>query len=161
MVLTRRSSGLRSHTGEVSFPGGRLDPGEEPLAAALREAHEEVGIDPGSVEVIGRLTALSTTVHPAPIHPFVGVLRRPPYLRPNPAEVERAFTVSLIELFADDVGSEELWPLAGGGARPVHFFALAADTVWGATARMLRELMERLWPIIGRNDRMVKFEPLR
>lgn len=74
VVLTRRSGLLRSHTGEVSFPGGRIDPGELPMAAALREAQEEVGIDPAGVEVIGRLTALSTTRNPAPIHPFVAVL---------------------------------------------------------------------------------------
>ena len=145
VVLTRRSSGLRSHTGEVSFPGGRLDPGEEPLAAALREAHEEVGIDPATVEVIGRLSPVSTPMNPAPIHPFVGVLPSRPTLRPNPTEVERAFTVPLAELFAPDVGTEELWPLPDGGVRRMHLFALVGDTVWGATARMLRELMERLW----------------
>jgi 8-oxo-dGTP pyrophosphatase MutT (NUDIX family) len=145
VVLTRRSSGLRSHTGEVSFPGGRLDAGEEPLAAALREAHEEVGIEPASVEVIGRLSALSTTLNPAPIYPFVGILPSPPNLRPNPTEVDRAFSVPLAELFDPEVGSEELWPLPDGQMRRIHLFALVGDTVWGATARMLRDLMERVW----------------
>ncbi|HWG72952.1 MAG TPA: hypothetical protein VG184_02730, partial [Acidimicrobiales bacterium] len=68
--------------------------------------------------------------------------------------------VPLVELFADHVGSEELWPLGAGEARPIHFFALAGDTVWGATARMLRELMERLWPILAPSDRMIRPEPL-
>jgi len=145
VVLTRRSSRLRSHTGEVSFPGGRLEAGEDLAAAALREAHEEVGIDPSTVEVIGRLSPLWTAIEPAPIQPFVGVLATPPALRPNPTEVERAFTVPLAELFAPGVGTEELWPLPGDEARPIHLFALVGDTVWGATARMLRELMERLW----------------
>ncbi len=158
LVLTRRSSRLRSHTGEVSFPGGRIDAGEAPIACALREAGEEVGIDPASVEVIGRLTSLSTWSNPASIQPFVGVLPGPPALRPNPAEVERAFTVPVSELFADGVGTEELWPwpvLApgpGGGpgeARPIYFFALEGDTVWGATGRIIRELLERLWQVLA------------
>lgn len=145
VVLTRRSGRLRSHTGEVSLPGGRLDPGEEPVSAALREAHEEVGIDPATVDVIGQLTPLSTGVNRAPVHPFVGILASPPQLRPNPCEVERAFSVPVVELFAEGVGSDEVWPLPGAPARTVHFFALNGDTVWGATARILRELLDRLW----------------
>src|SRR3954469_3379070 len=87
VVLTRRSSKLRSHTGEVSFPGGRLDPGEAPLDAALREAQEEVGIDPSAVEIVGRLNPLSTFSSSSFITPFVGALPGRPELRPNPYEV--------------------------------------------------------------------------
>jgi 8-oxo-dGTP pyrophosphatase MutT (NUDIX family) len=142
VLLTRRSARLRSHTSEVSFPGGRLDPGEAPLDAALREAHEEVGLDPATVDVLGRLATMRTTVHPAPIVPFVAALPGRPVLHPNPAEVERAFTVSLAELSAPEVYREELWTLPGGGERSMYFFELVGDTVWGATAKMLRELLD-------------------
>lgn len=145
VVLTRRSSRLRSHTGEVSFPGGRLDPGEAPVAAALREASEEVGLDPGVIDIIGQLSPLSTFSSQALITPFVGVLPGRPVLHPNPAEVARAFDVSLTELVDDGVYSEELWELPGAGWRALNFFQLVGDTVWGATARMLRELLELIF----------------
>ncbi len=142
VVLTRRSSRLRSHTGEVSFPGGRLDPGEAPIAAALREASEEVGLDPASVDILGQLSPLSTFSSQAIITPFVGVLPGRPLLHPNPAEVERAFDVPLAELVREGVYTEELWELPGAGWRALNFFHLIGDTVWGATARILRELLE-------------------
>jgi 8-oxo-dGTP pyrophosphatase MutT (NUDIX family) len=142
VVLTRRSSRLRSHTHQVSFPGGRIDPGEEPVRAALREAHEEVGIDPAAVELIGRLSSLRTVLNPAPITPYVGVLPGRPDLRPNPAEVERAFTVPLNELIDPEVFRVEVWTFPDGSEQEMQFFELVGDTVWGATARMLFELLE-------------------
>jgi 8-oxo-dGTP pyrophosphatase MutT (NUDIX family) len=142
VVLTRRSSRLRSHTHQVSFPGGRLDRGEDPLAAALREAKEEVGMDPSTVEVIGRLAKLRTALNPAPITPFVAVLPARPDLRPNPAEVERAYTVPLIELTGPDVYRQEIWTFPDGVERPMEFYELIGDTVWGATARMLTDLLD-------------------
>ena len=142
VILTRRSSRLRSHTHQVSFPGGRIDRGETAVEAALREAHEEVGLDPATVDVFGQLSSLSTFANPAPITPFVAELRGRPSLRPNPAEVERAFSVPLIELTHPDVYSEELWKFPDGSEQPMSFFELVGDTVWGATARMLRELLD-------------------
>jgi 8-oxo-dGTP pyrophosphatase MutT (NUDIX family) len=149
VVLTRRSARLRSHTGEVSFPGGRLDLGETAQVAALRETFEEVGIDPAMVEVIGRLSPLSTWSSPAAITPFVGLLPGPPVLRPNPAEVDRAFTVPLVELYSPDCYREELWRAADGQERPISFFEVVGDTVWGATGRMLRELLDLIWVATG------------
>jgi 8-oxo-dGTP pyrophosphatase MutT (NUDIX family) len=142
VVLTRRSAGLRSHTSQVSFPGGRLDPGESALDAALREAWEEIGLEPGAVEIIGRLTTMRTMRSPAPIVPFVGVLPGRPALLPNPAEVERAFTVSLAELSDAEVYREEIWTFPDEPERAMHFFELFGDTVWGATAHMLHELLD-------------------
>ena len=142
VLLTRRSSSLRSHTHQVSFPGGRIDPGEEPVEAALREAQEEVGIDPETVDVFAQLSKLQTVANPAPITPFVGGLPGRPELRPNPAEVERAFSVQLVELARPDVYREELWTFPDGAERPISFFELIGDTVWGATARMLTELLD-------------------
>jgi 8-oxo-dGTP pyrophosphatase MutT (NUDIX family) len=151
VVLTRRAAHLRTHTGEVSFPGGRLDPGEAPEAGALREAAEEIGLDPAAVEPVGRLTSLATFSSGSTITPVVGVLPAAPRLVANPHEVEHVFDVSLAELAADGVFREERWivpgrplPVAeigGDGSFPVWFFELPEDTVWGATARVLVELL--------------------
>lgn len=149
VLLTRRSSRLRNHTGEVSFPGGRLEPGELALDAALREAAEEVGLDPALVDIIGELSPLATLSSGSAITPFVGVVERRPTLRPNPAEVELAFDVALTDLLADGVYWEELWQMGGLGERAVHFFALGEDVVWGATGRMLRELLDLVTIIPG------------
>jgi 8-oxo-dGTP pyrophosphatase MutT (NUDIX family) len=140
VVLTRRSGRLRSHTGQVSFPGGLVDEGEAARDAALREAAEEVGIDPASVEVLGVLSPLTTLSTQAQLTPFVGLLAGRPELAPNPAEVDRAFDVALEELAADGVYRQEVWEV-DGQSRPVHFFELDGETVWGATAQVLFELL--------------------
>ena len=142
VLLTRRAAHLRSHTHQVAFPGGRLDQGEEPLAAALREAAEEVGLDPAVCEIIGELSPLQTISSGASIIPFVGVLPGRPVLRPNPAEVERVFDVTLSELADPHVYREEIWPIPGVGDRSMYLYELDGDTVWGATARMLTELLD-------------------
>ncbi|MGD0378414.1 MAG: CoA pyrophosphatase [Acidimicrobiales bacterium] len=151
VVLTRRAAHLRTHTGEVSFPGGRLDGAETPEAGALREAAEEIGLDAAQVEVVGRLTPLVTFSSTASITPVVGVLPGAPAVVANPHEVEHVFDVALAELAADGVFREERWIVPGrtmpvadlgqDGSFPVWFFELPHDTVWGATARMLVELL--------------------
>jgi 8-oxo-dGTP pyrophosphatase MutT (NUDIX family) len=157
VVLTRRAAHLRTHTGEVSFPGGRLDPGETAEAGALREATEEVGLDAAAVEVVGRLTPLATFSSGATITPVVGILSGTPALVANPSEVEHVFEVSLAELAADGVFREERWIVPGrplpfadsgeDGSFPVSFFELPHDTVWGATARMLVELLRLVFDV--------------
>jgi 8-oxo-dGTP pyrophosphatase MutT (NUDIX family) len=145
VLLTRRSEDLRTHRGQVSFPGGRLDHGESALDAALREAHEEVGLDPGAVEVVGWLHPLYTA-NAALVLPVVGVLAARPVLRPNPEEVARAFDVALAELTADGVYRSDRWdPYAPWSAEPpqlreLWYFDVEGERVWGATARMLHEL---------------------
>jgi 8-oxo-dGTP pyrophosphatase MutT (NUDIX family) len=140
ILLTRRTSWLRSHSGQVAFPGGRVDPGETLVEAALREAQEEVGLDPSSVEVIGRLSRMHPISSGAGIYPFVGVLPGRPSIDLTPDEVARVFDVSLGELMADDVFHEEIWGIAET-ERPIYFFEVDGETVWGATARMLYELL--------------------
>ncbi len=112
-VLTRRSSGLRAHAGEVSFPGGRIDPGESPLEAARREAAEEVGLDPAAVRPAGWLRPLATFSSMSLIVPVVAVLDRRPSLSANEAEVARVFDVALADLVADGAFSEERWTVPG------------------------------------------------
>ncbi len=151
VILTRRSSQLRAHRGEVAFPGGRLEAGEAPVEAARREAAEEVGLDPAAVEVVGQLAPVTTSSSTSVVTPFVGLLAGHPRLRADPREVEHAFDVSVLELMADGVYRQERWEVPGGsGDRIVHFFELPDDVVWGATARILYELLalvvERRWP---------------
>jgi len=154
VVLTRRAAHLRSHRGEVSFPGGRLDPGETPEAGALRESAEEIGLAPAPVELVGRLTAVTTFSSGSTITPVVGLLPGRPQLVPSPHEVEHAFDVALVELAEPSVFREEWWTVPGRGPStpgavddagdapfPVWFFELPDDTVWGATARMLVDLL--------------------
>ncbi len=145
VLLTRRSGGLRNHRGEVSFPGGRIDPGESAIQAALRETHEEVNLHPSEVRVVGRLEPLTTVVSSSKIIPFVGVVDDMAALMatlvPSPAEVDRIFSVTLRELTEPDCFREEIWTFADG-TFPVWFFEVEDDTVWGATGRMLRRLLD-------------------
>lgn len=141
LVLTRRGSWMRSHTHQVAFPGGRVEPDETPEEAALREAWEEVALDPRKVTIVGQLTALSTMSANAAITPFVGVIEGGrPALTPNPDEVERVFTVPFSELLDPEVFREEIWGF-GEIERSVYFFEVDLDTIWGATARMVFELL--------------------
>ncbi len=144
LVLTRRAQDMRSHRGEVSFPGGRQDDGEPLVATALREAEEEIRLDPATVEVVGELDHLTTAMSRVAIAPFVGALPGVPTgLRPADAEVERILHVPVSELLGDGVFREEVWEL-GGVVRPMWFFELEGDTVWGATAALLRQLLGRV-----------------
>lgn len=147
-VLTRRSATLRAHRGEVSFPGGRVDPGESVADAARREAAEEVALDPASVRLVGWLHPVLTYSSSSLIVPVVGVLDARPTLVANPDEVARAFDVALADLVADGTFHEERWSIPGrpvpgspDGSFPIWFFEVAGETVWGATARMLFELL--------------------
>jgi 8-oxo-dGTP pyrophosphatase MutT (NUDIX family) len=140
VILTRRSSSLRNHTGEVAFPGGRQDAGESLVEAALREAHEEIGLAPELVEIVGELDRIATYASRYTITPFVGVVESQPRLDPNPAEIERVFAVGISELLDDEVYREEVWDLPWG-ERAMAFFELEGDTVWGATARILQQFL--------------------
>jgi 8-oxo-dGTP pyrophosphatase MutT (NUDIX family) len=152
VVLTRRSPDLRVHSGEVSFPGGGQDPGEDLDATARREAHEEVDLDPALVEVVGQLDHLSTITSNSFIVPYVGIVAGGrPRLAPNPAEVDAVLHVPLRELMLPEVYREERWHIFGT-VRPVFFFELEGDTVWGATAAMLRQLLGLLTGTLTRGE---------
>ena len=140
VLLTRRSQAMRNHRGEVSFPGGRLDPGESYEQAALREADEEVGLPPHAVEVIGRLSPISTWVSRSWIVPVVGRLTTPVPVVARTEEVDRVLWTPLHDLTLPGTYREEWWGMPDG-ERPLHFFELDDETVWGATARMLHEVL--------------------
>ncbi len=144
VLLTRRTETLNNHKGEISFPGGRVDADEGLLEAARREAWEEVGVDPATVTVVGRLSPLSTFVSRSFIVPVVGVVASHPSLVLHEVEVDRAFWLPLTELVRDDTFSWEWWNFTGldpSDERAMFFFHLEDETVWGATARMLHELL--------------------
>ena len=142
VVLTRRARSLRDHAGEVALPGGRVEEGESLVAAARREAAEEVGLDPAQVRPLGWLTPLVTRVSGSIIWPVVAALPGPPALVPSPAEVEAAFDVALADLAGEGFYLEELWQREVGGAEfPISFFRGPADLIWGATARVLVDLV--------------------
>ncbi len=114
----------------------------------LREAQEEVGLDPGAAHPTGWLHPVMTFVSGSHITPVVASLHGRPHLVPSPAEVERVFDVALAELAADGVFHEERWsvpgrpvPVSPDGSFPVFFYEAAGETIWGATARMLTELV--------------------
>jgi len=142
VLCTRRAWDLRTHRGEVSFPGG----GEEPLDTdlvhtALREADEEVGLDPASVQVLGELDHLTTVTSDRVIVPFVGVLDEAPRgLVASPAEVDSILEVPVSALVRPDAYREERWGPPEID-HPVVFFEINGDTIWGATAAMLRQFL--------------------
>jgi 8-oxo-dGTP pyrophosphatase MutT (NUDIX family) len=140
VVLTRRAQHLRSHRGEVSFPGGGQEPGEDLWQTALREAHEEVALDPASVVRIGEIDHLRTVMSNSFIVPYVGELPGRPDLVASPREVELVLHVPLSELLADGVFREERWGIPPQD-RPIYFFEVVGDTIWGATGAMLRTLL--------------------
>ncbi len=142
VLLTRRSWDLRHHRGEVSFPGGRMDPGESALDTALREANEEVGLDPDVVDVRGELEHLNTVVSRSYIVPKVATVDRRPELTAQESEVERVMWVPLAELTRADTYRTEVWG-AHGVERVLHFFHLDDETIWGATGHMLVDLLRR------------------
>lgn len=142
--LTVRSSRVTTHRGEVSLPGGGIDPGDGgATGAALREAHEEIGVDPAQVEVLGALTTFYIPPSNNYLTPVVGAYPTPFEPNHDPEEVESVFTVPLTALFDPATVREEIWERNGTRMR-VPFFALNGYKVWGATALLLSEFVARL-----------------
>jgi 8-oxo-dGTP pyrophosphatase MutT (NUDIX family) len=144
LIFTERRADLRRHAGEISFPGGRRDEGDAELTAtALREAQEEIALDPAAVELVGALPPVSTFVTGYRVHPFVGLVAAPEALglRPNPTEVETVLTYSL-ELLREGY---EMRRLIRRGV-PIHTptYELEGQLIWGATARILSDLLDRV-----------------
>jgi 8-oxo-dGTP pyrophosphatase MutT (NUDIX family) len=118
------------------------------LATALREAREEVGLDPAAVTPVGWLSPIVSFASESAIWPIVGTLAARPALVADPTEVDRVFTVALSDLAAEGAFVEERWRRGGRrpgadreGYFPVYFFKVPGDVIWGATARVLTELL--------------------
>ncbi len=136
LILIRRPVHMPTHPGDLAFPGGKPEPGETALETALREANEEVGIEPGEVSVLGYLPSVHTVTYPRPVVPVVGRLPGIPRLRPHPGEVDKIHIPSIRALSVEARWRVKLWK----GHR-VHEFDLDGDVLWGATARMVRRLV--------------------
>jgi len=140
LVFTVRATGLSRHAGEVSFPGGLVDPDEAPAHAALRETHEELGVDPSLPELVGTLPAVHTHVSGILVVPFVGMIDALPALTVSDAEIDEVVTTTLRRLAAVEA------PMTfdrGDGSR-WHGWRYDVDghTIWGATGWMLHGLLE-------------------
>ena len=145
-VFTERRGDLRRHAGEISFPGGRQDhPDEDLRSTALREAEEEIGLDPAGVELVGALAPVGTFVTGYRVFPFVGLIEPGQTWRPQATEVAKVLEFSL----ADLVRGHELQRLIRKGV-PIKTPTYTVDghLVWGATARIVQELLERLRPLL-------------
>lgn len=143
LLMTVRRADLTHHAGQVSFPGGRREAGEDLLHTALRETHEEVGLAPDEVDLLGSLTPLYIPPSNFCVYPFVGTTREEPALLPQDAEVERIVHVPLTAF--QDAASlrREEWVIRGERLL-VPYFDVKGLTVWGATAMMLSELIALL-----------------
>lgn len=140
LLLTRRPKHLARHPGQLSVPGGRIDPGEEPLAAALREAEEEVGLARGDADVLGRLSETLVLQTAFRLTPWVASVPYPyPYVA-APGEVDEILHVPLAALERPGVHRVERRE-AYGMNLDVHYFTLGEDVLWGATARIVFELL--------------------
>src|ERR1700722_8523776 len=149
IVYIRRSDHVASHRGQVAFPGGRVDPGDATLLdAALREAHEEVGIHPSTVEVIGAFATMQTTTSGIVVAPFVGVIPSDAPLKPQLSEVAQIFDVPLTALRDSKFRGDYEWTSEGPATRKSKFPAIlyGAQTIWGLTLRIPLNLLELLDP---------------
>jgi 8-oxo-dGTP pyrophosphatase MutT (NUDIX family) len=138
--LTVRASGLKRHAGQISLPGGATDPGETLAQAALREAHEEIGVDPARVRVLGELTPVHVIVSGFTLHPIVGITDERPAFQLAAHEVEEVIEISIEDL--QDASSIRRGTRTREGiAIEYPYFALIGHQVWGATAMILGELI--------------------
>ena len=143
VLLTRRADSLASHTGQIAFPGGRLDPGETAVEAALREAQEEVGLDPALVRPLG-LSDAYETVTGFVVTPVVAVVDPAAVLTPSPDEVAEIFEVPFDFLMDAANHRRDSFTAPDGQVRWFHAMPWGERYVWGATAGMLRALWARL-----------------
>jgi len=146
ILLTRRPEEMNSHAGQISFPGGRRERGETLAEAALRETEEEVGVHPAGIRLLGELATLYIPPSDFQVHPFVGHHPGPVVFRRNPAEVAEVIEVPLAHLLDPTTRREEEWNLRGWEVM-VPFYQVGHHKVWGATAMMLSEFLERLMRI--------------
>lgn len=142
LILTQRPSGMRSHPGQVAFPGGKIDPGEDAVAAALREAHEELNLDPAHVRVIGATDRYQTGTG-FDVTPVLGVIPPDLPLVPNPGEVDSWFEAPLRLMLEREHWAEHevFW---NGAMRRYLEYHHEGFRIWGVTAAIIANLARRI-----------------
>lgn len=142
LVFAKRSEHVGHHAGQISFPGGRVAAGDpDDLHAALREAEEEVGLAPSAVEPLGLLDDTETFATSFVITPWVGVVRQPVVWQPDGTEIETVIEVPVEALLDRGAFRVERWT-RDGAPRDVYFYDYRGTTIWGATARILKQYLD-------------------
>ncbi len=144
LILTRRAGHLNSHAGEVAFPGGKCDSTDASIVAtALREAQEEIALDPACVEVVGELGVFTSRIG-LKVKPIIGLLAEMPYLKASPDEIESIFTVPL-DLFLQQKPTYDHKIKYMGITIPVPSFNYEGYVIWGLTGYMIVEFMRQVY----------------
>jgi 8-oxo-dGTP pyrophosphatase MutT (NUDIX family) len=158
-VFTRRQDDLRRHPGEISFPGGRYDEGEPDLrATALREANEEIGLPNDAVEIVGALQPTPTIATGYAVYPFVGLIEAGRTWTPSAGEVAEVLELPLDELLAG-YGRRRL--VRRGVPIRTDTYVVGDNLIWGATARILADLFDRIGPLLKRDQPRDRVSPSR
>jgi 8-oxo-dGTP pyrophosphatase MutT (NUDIX family) len=147
LLFVLRSADLRAHPGQIAFPGGSAEPGDaDVVATALREANEEVGVEPENVEILGLLSPFATVVSDRWVTPVIGLERSPSVLRGDGFEVAEWFRVDIAELLVAPHTVREFE--RDGISRLVHFYEASQRIIWGVTGGIVHELLV----LLGRDD---------
>jgi 8-oxo-dGTP pyrophosphatase MutT (NUDIX family) len=142
LILTKRTELVPTHKGQISFPGGGFEEADgDLLTTALREAQEEIGLRPEDVEILGALDDTVTVTSQHVVRPFVGIVPHPYPYRLDPFEIERLIHLPISALLCGAPFREETWEREGGPVK-VFFYDYGGDTVWGLTARILKQFIE-------------------
>lgn len=146
VVFAKRTEDVAHHKGQFSFPGGIVETWDgSRLETALREAQEEIGLPPSAVEILGTLDDTETRATPFVITPFVGLIREPVHYIPDGKEIERVLEVPLAALLDPANFRVEMWE-RNGEVHPVYFYEYDGETIWGATARILKQFLDLVFP---------------
>ena len=143
VLFTKRTENVETHRGQVSFPGGAAEPGDGSLQeTALRETEEELGLERRNIVVLGALSPIVTITNFF-VEPYVAAIPHPVELKPSAAEIDEIWEIPVSALLAPTAVEERTFP---GREEPVLFYHYGSKTVWGATARILSELLALLGP---------------